>query len=109
MYLRLCLESILRDFFNEPKSSLANLIKKVQKTKKYAYLPWTKYINSAKDFLNNASHTTSSIDFEKEPLQDDINLVLSLIDRCVSDLYDSEKELKEFAEKQEKRNQKIVK
>lgn len=108
-YLRICIENILREYFNEPGTSLGNLIKKLVAFELYKNSPYSSCSQLINNFLSDSTHSTSSIDYENEPLVDDVNLVMEFIDDCIYRLYKCQEVINKFKQKQTKRNDQILK
>ena len=107
-YLRICLESILREYFNEPGTSLGNLIKKLIDDELYKSSPFSQCLNETNNFLSDSTHSTSSIDYANEPIKEDVDFVFELIEDCIYRLYECQAVIYKFKQKQIKRNQKIL-
>lgn len=107
-YLRICLESILREHFNEPGTSLGNLIKKLINDELYKSSPFSQCLNETNNFLSDSTHSTSSIDYANEPIKEDVDFVFELIEDCIYRLYECRDVIDKFKQKQTKRNQKIL-
>lgn len=107
-YLRLCFESILREYFNESGTALGNLINKLIGNELYKNSPYSKCLSETNNFLSDSAHSTSSINYENEPIKEDVDFVFELIEDCVYRLYECQDIIKKFKQKQTERNQKIL-
>ena len=107
-YLRLCIENILREYFKESSTSLGNLIKKLIASELYKTSPYSSCPQLINNFLSDSTHSTSSIDYEKETLADDVDHVMNFINDCIYRLYECQETIDKFNQKQTKRNNQIL-
>ena len=107
-YLRICFENILREYFKEPGTQLCNLIVKLKNNELYKNSPYSKCLHEINNFLSDSTHSTCSINYENEPIKEDVDFAFEIIEDCVYRLYECEEVIDKFKQKQNKRKEKIL-